>query len=118
MKFGWNDEQKDNNFQYILFSDTAGKLLGSLLSGKVMKYGRRRALIIGLTISIIGNSLQQVVVFPIYMLGNTIKGFAYGINVVSEHRMIEEIVPANILAYACHSTPACTTCLSSSVVSV
>ena len=97
VKFGWDKQQKDDNFQYILFSDTVGKLLGSLISGKVIKYGRRRALLIGLTISIFGNSLEQVMIFPVYFLGNTIKGFAYGINVVSEHRMMEEIVPGSIL---------------------
>ena len=97
VKFGWDKQQKDDNFQFILFSDTAGKLIGSLLSGKFIKHGRRKALLIGLTISIFGNSLQQIVVFPVYFIGNTIKGFAYGINVVSEHRMMEEIVPGSIL---------------------
>ena len=93
VKYGWTDEQRDNNYQYTLLAHNVGAVLGAVASGYILKIGRRRALILGLSVHILGNSIQQVMNFPMYLIGNFILALAAGLNTVAAHRYIEEVVP-------------------------
>ena len=98
-KKDWTTKAQQNyNFTLLSFFTIVGMILGSAAGGKVIQFGRRRALIIGCLCAIIGALMMQVLYFfGIYITGSMFVQFGTGMMEVAQDRFIEEFVPTNLL---------------------
>ena len=61
-----------------------------------MRKGRRRTLMIGGTLTLSGNLLLQVMIYPVFLIGYFIMSLGTGFIFVISPRFIEEIVPKKL----------------------
>ena len=96
-KFDWttNHEQKFHD-GFLASSVTLGMCLGAVTGGRVMKFGRRKALFLVLLLASLGVIVQCNLYFSTLMIGRFIYGFAVGIASTVCPRYIEETVPQHI----------------------
>ena len=70
-----------------------GLMIGSLITGKIITFGRRNAYILATIVVFIGSALMQIMDLNIFMVGRLIAGIGGGMGVVVSARGIEEICP-------------------------
>jgi len=80
-----------------LFSNSSivGLFLGSLFGGKVVAYGRRKAIIIMNVAIIVGTLIALIQTIPTIMIGRFICGCAAGVFNICMSKSICESVPAS-----------------------
>ena len=74
-----------------------GKVLGAGASGSLMKYGRRRVVLVASVIGIIGTSLTLKLNLWFLLGGRVLYGFACGLLIPATARWLEETCPNDLL---------------------
>ena len=59
-----------------------GLMIGAVVGGKIMSYGRRRAVFIANAIGIVGSLLSVILNFELILVGRLLFGICAGMNVV------------------------------------
>ena len=73
-------------------------MISAAISGRLVKYGRRQALIISAILGIIGTGITIFDSnYTAIIVGRLIYGFSVGIIAVSMPRLMEETVPGNLV---------------------
>lgn len=95
-KYGWTTDSEQSLHQsFIGTSIVVGLAIGAFTGGKIIPYGRRRAMILTSFVGIVGVGLTMIENFYILLLGRIIFGFTAGSQGVIVVRMINENVPEN-----------------------
>ena len=76
-------------------SSIVGLTIGSLVGGKVVAYGRRRAILLMNVAIIIGTLITLILTIPTIMIGRFICGCAAGVFNICMSKSICESVPAS-----------------------
>ena len=76
-----------------------GISIGAILGGKIIAYGRRRAVLIFNIIGIIGSLLSVITNFYVILLGRLTFGFAAGVLVTACPKIVEETIPGHYMDY-------------------
>jgi len=92
-KFGWSADEALLYNSIISTAGTVGSLIGSFLGGSLLKFGRRRAAIIGHIVAILGCAVCMVPHTATLSLGRVLLGIAGGIENVIFGKMITETIP-------------------------
>ena len=75
-------------------------MISAALSGRLIRYGRRRALIMSAFIGIIGTGITIYdESFWCIIIGRLIYGFSVGIIAIGMPRLMEETVPSNLTGF-------------------
>ncbi len=70
VKFGWNTEEvREYNLALLIIVSLASSVFGLLVGTFLMKDGRRRAVIIGLSGIIVGSLCKVLAIFPLFLIG-------------------------------------------------
>eukprot|EP00347_Sterkiella_histriomuscorum_P001597 403371420 len=95
LKFEYTQDNGQALSSLLSCSGVFGMAIGSyLLVIPIMKrWGRRRAILIGVYIGVVGILAQMVESYAMILIGRFIYGLACGIHVISVTRFIEETVP-------------------------
>ena len=96
VKFDWRDS--DESFYNWFMQDCLflGGILGALIAGKNMRFGRRFMMLLGCGFGIFGGSLTLVMNYSVMLWGRTLLGFAMGMLIVAKYKYIEEYIPYKI----------------------
>ena len=95
-KFGWEGNTATVNESIIGSCSTVTLMISAALSGSLVKYGRRKALLISALIGIIGTAITIVENFWAIIFGRLLYGFSVGIIAIAMPRLMEETVPLNL----------------------
>ena len=98
-KFGWDDHEATINESIIGSCSTVTLMISAALSGSLIKYGRRRALIMSACIGIVGTAITIYENFWAIIVGRLIYGFSVGIIAIAMPRLMEETVPSNLTGF-------------------
>jgi len=71
-------------------------MISAALSGSLVKYGRRKALILSAVIGIVGSGITIIQNFWAIIIGRLFYGFSVGIIAIAMPRLMEETVPSNL----------------------
>ena len=96
-KFGWNESQALTNNTLISSSAIVGVFFGSLVGGKVVQYGRRRALMIFNIIAALSCALTMVLDLWYICLGRFTFGLSCGVFIIAGPKMVDETIPEKYL---------------------
>lgn len=91
-----SQRQKTLYDSLISASYIAGTAIGSILGGKLVQRGRRRLLILGCILFIIGTGLNLIVNIYVFLFARIFMGIAYGLIVIGTPRLMEEYVPPHL----------------------
>ena len=95
-KFGWEGSTATVNESIIGSCSTVTLMISAALSGSLVKYGRRKALILSAFIGIVGTGITIVQNFWAIIIGRLFYGFSVGIIAIAMPRLMEETVPSNL----------------------
>lgn len=76
-----------------------GISIGAIAGGKIIAYGRRRAVLIFDLLGIIGSGLSIINNFYVILIGRLAYGFAAGVLVTACPNIVEETVPSAYMDY-------------------
>ena len=76
-----------------------GISIGAIIGGKIIGYGRRRAVIIFDVLGIVGSLLSIITNLYVITLGRFVYGFAAGVLATACPKIVEETVPGNYMDY-------------------
>ena len=96
-KFGWDKEETIFYNTIISSAAIVGLVIGSFLTGFILKLGRRKAAITGHAIAISGSAIAMICTVPALTIGRFLIGFAGGVSNVVFGKMIGETIPARVL---------------------
>jgi MFS family permease len=94
-KFGWNSQQAKLYTTLFSNSSIVGLFIGSLVGGKIVAMGRRRAILAMNAAIILGTSITLIRTIPTIMIGRFICGCAAGVFNICMSKSICETVPAS-----------------------
>mmetsp|Transcript_24454 Transcript_24454/g.32768 ORF Transcript_24454/g.32768 Transcript_24454/m.32768 type:complete len:109 (+) Transcript_24454:197-523(+) len=78
-KFDWSDQvTSDTMFTILTSLSLVGNLLGNAWAGRFMHNGRRKTLIIGSLLAILGACLMQVMIYTVFTGGSVLVQFGTG----------------------------------------
>ena len=97
-KFGWTEDETILNNTLISSSGIIGLTVGSFLGGSLLKLGRRRAVLIGQLIAIVGAAICMGVNVPYLCVGRILVGIAAGVSNVTYGKFIMENMPQALAA--------------------
>jgi MFS family permease len=92
-KFGWNPSQAKLYTTLISNASIVGLFVGSLLGGKVIQSGRRKAILAMNAIIFVGTGFTLVLSVPTLLFGRFICGCACGVFNICMSKSIYESVP-------------------------
>ena len=98
-KFGWEDEKATIMESIIGSCSTVTLMISAALSGTLVKYGRRQALILSAFIGIVGTAITVYENFWAILIGRLIYGFSVGIIAIAMPRLMEETVPGPLVGF-------------------
>ena len=98
-KFGWEGSTATINESIIGSCSTITLMISAALSGSLVKYGRRPALIISALIGIVGTAITIYENFWAILIGRLIYGFSVGIIAIAMPRLMEETVPGYLVGF-------------------
>jgi MFS family permease len=75
------------------FISFVSSVLGSILGGKLIQYGRRKCVIMAASIGFITEFCMCIPNIWVFIIGRLITGFVAGVRLVATARLIEEYVP-------------------------
>lgn len=81
------------NLGLIQMFGIIGCFIGSLFAGKVIKYGRRRAVLIFSVIGMVGCGVTMYLSIPTLFTGRFITGVNAGVGIVVMSKAIDESIP-------------------------
>lgn len=93
----WTQDGTNTRLSVLNALTITGLTLGSFIGGSVIKYGRRRTIILNNVIAIIGACVSFIKVYEVIVLGRFLVGFAGGMIVSAAPKMLEETSPKSIL---------------------
>jgi hypothetical protein len=92
-KFGWNEQEAILYNTYISASPIVGLTIGTLLVGRIIVNGRRRAGIISDFIAMVGCLITQYLSVPTLCLGRFLIGFSSAISIMVMGKSNDETIP-------------------------
>lgn len=92
-KFGWTDSEAILYNTLISSAAIFGVVTGSLVGGKFIQKGRRRALIIFNVLGALATTLTMFLNLPLIIIGRYFFGFCCGCFSVAGPKMLDETVP-------------------------
>ena len=95
-KFGWDEAETNLNNSLINTSAVLGLTLGSLIGGKTITIGRRKAAFYLQSLAIVGALLTQIPDVRTICLGRFLYGVTAGHANIIMGKSIDETIPANI----------------------
>lgn len=95
-KFGWNSDQSKIYITLISNSSIVGLFIGSLLGGKIVKFGRRRAILAMNAIIFIGTGISLILTIPTLLIGRFLCGCAAGVFNICTSKSIYETSPQSL----------------------
>ena len=95
-RFGWDEAETNFNNSLINTSAVLGLTLGSLIGGKTITIGRRKAAFYMQSIAIVGALLTQVLNVNTICLGRFLYGITAGHANIIMGKSIDETIPTNI----------------------
>lgn len=95
-KFHWNKHEATINESIIGSCSTVTLMISAAISGWLVRFGRRRALIISALIGIVGTAITIYENFWTIIVGRLIYGYSVGIIAIAMPRLMEETVPGNL----------------------
>jgi MFS family permease len=96
VKFGWSVEEDRLYNTLISNSSLVGLLVGSLFAGKLISYGRHKAIHYMNGLVIIGTSISLIRTIPTIIIGRFVSGFAAGVLTTAMTKCIVETLPNEI----------------------
>ena len=94
-KFGWDSQQAKLYTTLVSNSSIVGLFIGSLIGGKIVALGRRKAILIMNAVIIVGTLITLIRTIPTIMIGRFICGCAAGVFNICMSKSICETVPAS-----------------------
>ena len=98
-KFGWSGSTATVNESIIGSCSTLTLMVSAALSGSLIKYGRRQALMASAVIGIVGTAITIYENFWAIIFGRLIYGFSVGIIAIAMPRLMEETVPNKLVGF-------------------
>jgi MFS family permease len=95
-KFGWSVEEDRLYNTLISNSSLVGLLIGCLFAGKLISYGRHRAIYYMNGLVLIGTSISLIRTIPTLLIGRFINGFSSGVLTTAMTKCIVETLPSQI----------------------
>ena len=95
----WTDADKDTNKTLVSTASVLGISIGAIAGGKIIAYGRRRAVLVFDLLGILGCGLSVVNNFYVILGGRLAYGFAAGVLVTACPKIVEETVPVAHMDY-------------------
>ena len=93
LRLDWNETQKEDNETYLTSASAAGLMIGSLLSSSIVKMGRRRAILLGSLIQLVGAAAQFFIHFWVLFAGKVVYGAASAIMLTGSALYLSETLP-------------------------
>ena len=78
----------------ISTASVLGVSIGAIIGGKIITYGRRKAVLIFDLLGIIGSGLSVIPNLDVILVGRLIYGFSAGVLVTACPKIVEETVPS------------------------
>ena len=97
-KFGWDKDEAILYNTIITSAAIVGLVIGSFLSGFLLKIGRRKAAIIGHTCAILGSAIAMLGNTAALTIGRFLIGIAGGVSNVVFGKMVTETIPLRVLS--------------------
>mmetsp|Transcript_15113 Transcript_15113/g.19110 ORF Transcript_15113/g.19110 Transcript_15113/m.19110 type:complete len:193 (-) Transcript_15113:971-1549(-) len=94
-KFNWTDNATRNE-SIVGSCSTVTLMFSAAISGRLIKYGRRKALILSAVLGIIGTAITIYEKVWAIIFGRLIYGLSVGIIAIAMPRLMEETVPSNL----------------------
>ena len=94
---GWSASEAKTNNTIINFASQAGKTLGALYGGILMKNGRKRVFLVYNFLGILACILMQFLNIWTLSLGKLFHGFVVTVVHVASMKMVNETVPVYML---------------------
>ena len=113
-KYDWDTPSEQSYYESIVGASGVGTtIVGTAMGGKLIKYGRRRTLIIQGWIGVVGILITLYPGFYTIVLGRLFYGLSVGILAIATPRLMEESIPPHLVGFfsACY-------CLSFAVAAV
>ena len=95
-KFGWDDQEKVYYSTLISTIAVIGLSLGTLVGGKTMTIGRRRALIIMEVVAFVGGLITQVLDVRLICIGRFMYGLTAGHATIIMAKSVDETFPGEL----------------------
>lgn len=98
-QLNWAAEDVDTNKTLLSTASVLGVSIGAIIGGKIITYGRRRAVLIFDLLGIVGSCLSIISNFYVILIGRLVYGFAAGVLVTACPKIVEETVPSELMDY-------------------
>ena len=98
-KFGWEGSKATINESVVGSSATVTLMIAAALTGRWIKDGRRKWLIISAYIGMLGTGITMIQNYPAIIIGRLLYGFAVGIIAIAMPRYMEETVPLSLVGF-------------------
>ena len=95
-KFQWDESQAKTYNTLITTAGVLGVAFGSLVGGKTVTIGRRKAAILTQLLAIVGAALTMVLNLPMICIGRFICGITSGHANIIMSKSIDETVPSEV----------------------
>ena len=93
MHFDWTDDEKEDNITWLTCASALGLMIGALSSSTIVKIGRRRAILLGSIIALIGATMQFYFNFWIIVGGKVVYGASAGVMLTGGALFLGETLP-------------------------
>ena len=93
MKLEWTDTEQEDNITWLTCASALGLMIGSISSGAIVKMGRRRAIMLGCVLALVGALMQFIFEFWLIFIGKVIYGASAGLMLTSASLFLHETVP-------------------------
>ena len=93
MKLDWTDTEQEDNITWLTCASALGLMIGSVSSGAIVKIGRRRTIMLGCVIAIVGALMQLIFDFWLILAGKVIYGASAGLMLTAASLFLHETVP-------------------------
>ena len=93
MKLEWTDTEQEDNITWLTCASALGLMIGSISSGAIVKMGRRRAIMLGCVLALVGALMQFIFEFWLIFTGKVIYGASAGLMLTSASLFLHETVP-------------------------
>lgn len=93
-QFGWDEDEAKYNNTWINMCPVAGLMLGSLSVAPILKYGRRRTVIIMNFVAFFAVIMTLILNLVLICIGKFLFGFSSGALIVAASFFVNETVPS------------------------
>ena len=109
-QYNWDSGSEKSLFNSLIASSMIlGVLLGCATAGKLIQFGRRKTILLGILIGAIGTGGTLIFNIWVFLVARIFQGFGYGLVCVSAPRFQEEYIPPHLTSTLQPTFVVCTT---------